>query len=115
SAIFSLAISLPTKRLKGQYFVMLSLAIQALLFGVAKNWFSPGAEPGTWSNLTNGSIGLVGLPKAFLFGWQLNGTAEMAALATIVTALGIFIFYLLIHSPWRRLMQAIRDDEVAAA
>ena len=63
AGILSLAISLPAWRFKGDFFVMISLAVQTLIFSLLYNWFSPNAEPGTLANLTNGPFGLAGISK----------------------------------------------------
>jgi branched-chain amino acid transport system permease protein len=70
--VLSLAVSLPAWRFKGDFFVMVSLAVQALLFSLFYNWSSPGVEPGTWANLTNGPFGLAGIPKPAIFGIRME-------------------------------------------
>ncbi|MFM7581011.1 MAG: branched-chain amino acid ABC transporter permease, partial [Microcystaceae cyanobacterium] len=60
SVLLSLAVSLPAWRFRGDFFVMVSLAVQALLFSLFYNWSSPNADLGTWENLTNGPFGIAG-------------------------------------------------------
>jgi branched-chain amino acid transport system permease protein len=110
----SLAVSLPAARFKGDNFVMLSLAVQSLVFGLAKNWFDPDSPPGTLKNLTNGSSGLSGVPKPSFLGWHIETTAGIAILATVLAMACIAIISLLVFSPWGRVLHAIRDDELAA-
>jgi branched-chain amino acid transport system permease protein len=88
SAVLSLAVSIPAWKFRGDFFVMVSLAVQALMFSLFYNWTTTGAEPGTWQNLTNGPFGL-----SLVCGG---------------------ICWLLVSSPWGRLLQVMRDDELAA-
>lgn len=113
SFILSLALSLPAWRLKGDSFVLVSLAVQQMIVSIFLNWTSANAEPGTWANMTNGSFGLSQIPKPKLFGHELNSIAENAMLALAVCLIcGVFLA-LLLHSPWARLLKGMRDDELA--
>ncbi len=112
--VLSLCVSFPAARLRGNFFVLVSLTIQALLFGAFYNWASPGSELGTWRNLTNGAIGISAIPKPVLFGIVLYSSTAIAALAISLAISCIGLLWVLIHSPWGRLLQTIRDDELAA-
>jgi branched-chain amino acid transport system permease protein len=113
SAVMSLAVSLPAWRFRGDFFVMVSLAVQALLFSLFYNWTSTAAEPGTLQNLTNGPFGLSGIAKPKLFGWQLQSIESIAFLAVFLAGLCGLLCWLLVSSPWGRLLQVMRDDELA--
>ena len=62
AAIFSLMISLPTWRLKGDYFVIASIAIQVLIYSAIYNWVESNAPLGTMDNMTNGPFGISSIP-----------------------------------------------------
>ncbi len=113
AALLSLATSLPSWRFKGDFFVLVSLAVQALLFSVFHNWSSPGAESITWANLTNGPLGLSGIPKPAILGIRFDTIGYIAGLSLAVTGFCIFISWRLISSPWCRLLKSMRDDELA--
>ncbi len=114
AAVMSLAISLPAIRFKGDFFVLVSLAVQTLLFSLLYNWSTPGAEIGTWQNLTNGPFGISNIPRPNLWGWQLDSIESMAGLAFVTAILCGAIVWLLLSSPWGRLLKVVRDDELAA-
>jgi branched-chain amino acid transport system permease protein len=114
AAVMSLAISLPAIRFKGDFFVLVSLAVQTLLFSLLYNWSTPGAEVGTWQNLTNGSFGISNIPRPNLWGWQLDSIESMAGLAFVTAIVCAAIVWLLLSSPWGRLLKVVRDDELAA-
>ena len=114
AAVLSLAVSLPAWRLRGDFFVLVSLAVQALIFSVLYNWSSAEAPLGTWRNLTNGPYGISGIPRPDLFGWEITTPVAMALFATAVAGLCALILWRLKTSPWARLLLAMREDELAA-
>lgn len=114
AALLSLALSLPSWRFSGDFFVMISLAVQVLLYSLFYNWSSPGVEPGTWSNLTNGPYGLAGISKPAILTIRFDSIGSVALLATVLAGGCALLSWLLLHSPWGRLLKAIRDDELAA-
>lgn len=113
SAVLSLAISVPACRFKGDAFVLISLAVQQMLLSIFQNWSSPGAEIGTWANMTNGPFGISSIPKPFLAGIHAEDLTSMALLSLLVCGLCASIAWLLLSSPWARLLVSIRDDELA--
>lgn len=114
AGILSLAVSLPSWRLKGDFFVLVTLAVQALIFSALYNWSSSGEPLGSWRNLTNGPFGISGIPRPSLFGWTPNSMGVHAAFATVVAGVCALVLYRLTSSPWGRLLQAMREDELAA-
>lgn len=110
----SLAVSLPAWRLRGDFFVLVSLAVQALIFSALYNWSSAGAPLGSWRNLTNGPFGITGIPRPGLFGWKVTSQVDMAVFSTVVAGLCALILWRLKTSPWARLLLAMREDELAA-
>jgi branched-chain amino acid transport system permease protein len=109
----SLLLSLPAWRFKGDYFVMITLAVQALVYGMARNWFSPYAEVGSLQNLTNGTFGIAGIAKPVIFGHKVATMGGICILYTGAAAVAALFFLRLVHSPWGRLLKCLRDDELA--
>ncbi|HAZ43124.1 MAG TPA: branched-chain amino acid ABC transporter permease [Cyanobacteria bacterium UBA11369] len=103
AAVLSLAVSLPAWRFRGDFFVMITLAVQVLLFGLFYNWTA----------LTGGALGLAGIPKPKLLGIQFDSIGAMAMLSLVLAGGCTLICWLLLNSPWGRLLQAMRDDELA--
>lgn len=112
-AVLSLIVSLPAWRFRGDNFVLMSLAAQTLIFSLLYNWYHPQAEPGTLRNLTNGPFGLAGIPRPVIFGIQLDTIGFMAVLAVVVAAICAYIIWRFQSSPWGRMLQCMRDDELA--
>ena len=69
SAVLSAMMSIASWRFRGDFFVLISLAIQVMVFTVLKNWHDPLQPLGTISNMTNGDFGLNGVPAANIFGY----------------------------------------------
>jgi branched-chain amino acid transport system permease protein len=113
AAVLSFCVSLPSWRFKGDFFVLVSLAAQVLIFSIIYNWANPNAKPGTLHNLTNGPFGLGDIPKPDLFGIRLNSPSSIAMLSIALAAGCALLSKLLLSSPWGRLLKATRDDEVA--
>lgn len=114
AAILSLLVSLPAWRLRGDFFVLSTLAVQAFVYSALYNWTSNEAPLGSLANLTNGPFGITGIPRPTIFGWQVSNHISYGIFATIVAALVAFIVWRLTASPWGRLLKAVRDDELAA-
>lgn len=103
AAVLSLLVALPAWRFRGDFFVMGTLAVQVLLFSLFYNWTS----------LTNGSSGLADIPTPKILGIQFDSIGAVAILAIAIAAGCALVCWLLLNSPWGRLLQAMRDDELA--
>lgn len=114
SMAVSLALAIPAWRFRGDFFVLISLALQALVFSALYNWHSPSGQPGTWLNLTNGPYGIAGISRPEILGFQFNSVGSLAVLSMSLALISTAICVLLKNSPWWRMVTAMRDDEVAA-
>ena len=104
TAAFSLLISMSAIRLRGDYFILATLGFQLIVFAVLYNW----------NGITNGPYGISGIPAPRLFGvFELNSNLHFAVLSTILTAMVAVLFYKLVNSPFGRILQAIRSDELS--
>lgn len=112
-AVLSLAVSLPSWKFRGDLFVVVSLAVQSLIYSVIQNWSSPGAEIGSLRNLTNGPFGIAGIPKPHLFSFRIEGMGAICLMSFVILALIALILFRLQRSPWGRLLKCMRDDELA--
>ena len=103
TAIMSLAISVPSLRLKGDYFVLASLGFQMISYSVFQNWIA----------VTRGSSGISGIPSPSLFGFEVNTPLAYFVFSTVVALLCALLLYVLAESPFGRVLKAIREDEIA--
>lgn len=104
TGILSLAVSLPAWRFRGDYFVMVSLAVQSVGYSLLYNWV----------DLTNGPFGLTGIPRPSIFGYKFDTIGVVTLFASVIAGMCILCTVLLLRSPWGRLLKAMRDDELAA-
>lgn len=93
-------LALSTKKIKGDYFALLTLGFSFIVYTVLLNWPS----------VTNGALGIAGIPRPP--GFTRNG--EFVWLMVLFTVILYFICQRVTASPFGRVMQAVRDDEVAA-
>jgi branched-chain amino acid transport system permease protein len=104
SGTLSLLVSLPAWRFKGDYFVMMSIAVQTVIYALLYNW----------TELTNGPFGISGIPRPVILDYEFVTTGSISLLyGALAFAFGMLIA-LLKWSPFGRAMQAMRDDELAA-
>lgn len=113
SAVLSLVVSLPAWRFRGDNFVLMSLAAQTFIFSLLYNWYHPQANPGTLKNLTNGPFGLAGIPRPAIVGIRMDTIGSISVLAVVLATICALFIWRLQSSPWGRLLQCMRDDELA--
>jgi len=104
TALIGTLIIFPAFRLRGHYVTIATLGVGEIVTLTILNWDS----------LTNGPVGLTGIPPLSAFGMPLiSGAAiyEVALVALIILAL---IQWRLLSSHLGRTLRAIRDDDVAA-
>jgi branched-chain amino acid transport system permease protein len=102
-AVVNVVASLPSLRLAGDYFIITSFGMQFVATAVFINW----------QDLTGGASGLAGVPVASLFGIMLASSVQFALLSTAALALVALSFWLIMRSPYGKLLHAIRLDEIA--
>jgi branched-chain amino acid transport system permease protein len=103
--LLNVLITLPSLRVSGDYFVVTSFGIQLLATAVFTNWTAG----------TGGAAGLPGIPPANLGAMQFDELWQMLVLSTVITLACCVLFALILRSPFGRLLNAIREDELAVA
>jgi len=93
-----------TLRLRGDYFVITTFALQVVVFSVLNNWVA----------LTGGPMGLPGIPPPVVFGWTVSSQWGLLLLTGLCCLLTLFICRRIVQSPLGRVLKAIREDEVLA-
>lgn len=104
AGILSLLVSLPAWRFRGDYFVLVSLAVQVLLYSLMYNWV----------DLTRGPFGLAGIPKPAIFGSIYATEKSVFAIYIVIVFTLALVLAAAKRSPFGRSLQAMRDDELAA-
>lgn len=100
---FSLLVSYASVRLKGDYFVIATMGFQMIVYTILYNWI----------DVTRGPYGIPGIPGIKLFGAiELSGVYAYLVLSLVLALLVVFFCYRLVKSPFGRVLNAIRADEV---
>lgn len=92
-------IALPTNKIKGDYLALVTLGFGFIMDAVARNWIA----------LTDGALGIKGIPRIFTF------KSLYLAFGVLMAALVYIVLKYVTKSRIGRMMQAIRDDELAAS
>jgi branched-chain amino acid transport system permease protein len=101
--LFGFLISIPTNKLRGDYFAIATLAFTFVIYAITLNWMS----------LTRGSLGLPGIPKPVIFGISFSSNFSFMILTAIITLVSYYIIKKIISSPFGKVLEAVRDDELA--
>ena len=103
TAVLAYFIGKVSIRLKGDYFVLVTLGFQMIVFAILYNWV----------NLTRGPYGIPGIPTPKLLGLvKISGIDGFLTLSCLLVAVIIILYYRIIHSPFGRILKGIRDDEI---
>lgn len=97
-------VAIPSLRVAGDYYIVASFGLQTVIVTVFTEWTS----------VTNGHAGLPGIPRPSVLGWVIDTPFKYVILALGLTAVTYAICRRLTRSAFGRVLQAIRDDEVAA-
>ncbi len=84
------------------YYVVITLGIQVVIFSIMNNWQS----------VTNGPLGISGIPAISLFGVSLESKWAFLSLSVVLTALVWLILHNIMKSPFGRVLRALSEDEI---
>lgn len=104
SGIFAAGFGILTLRLSGHYLAIATLGAAMISIVVATNWVS----------LTNGPLGIRGIDEPEIFGHVIQpDSLSFVLLSLFVVIVGNYLLYKLFHSPFGRMLRAIKDDDIA--
>jgi len=103
-AMFAYFLSVATNKLKGDYLALTTLAFSFVVYALALNW----------AKLTNGSLGIPGIPRPQFFGIDFSSNSNFLILSLVIAVVTYFIIRMITLSPFGKTLEAIRDDEIAA-
>ena len=100
---FSFLISYASVRLKDDYFVIATMGFQLIAYTVLYNW----------TDVTRGPYGIPGIPGIKLFGLiEVSGIYGYLLLSVVIMLLVVLLFRHLVNSPFGRVLNAVRADEL---
>lgn len=103
--LLSSVISIPSLRLKGDFFILGSMGFQSIVFILLYNW----------TDLTRGPYGISGIPVPSFFGWKISGLSLWFAFSTAVMLASTTLLVFIMRSPFGRTLKSTREDELAAS
>ena len=93
-----------TVRLEGHYFILGTFCVANVVESVMENW----------TDVTNGTSGLYGIPVTRLFGWTIASGVPFLLFCAALMAIALGIKQFLVSAPYGITLQAIREDEIVA-
>jgi branched-chain amino acid transport system permease protein len=104
AAGFAVLLGLPTLRLRGDYFAIVTLGLGEITRIVLNNWDS----------MTGGPNGISNVARPVVAGYTLHTTLDFYYLILVIVIMSVFTLHRLISSRIGRAWIAIREDEIAA-
>ena len=104
ATLIALCVAIPSLRTREEHFVVATLAFQLVISSILCNCVS-------W---TGGPMGLPGIHRPSLFGWQVDSPFEFATLGIVICGMAFTLVAAINHSPYGRMLRCIREDEVFA-
>lgn len=104
SAIMGFLIGIPCLRIKGHYLALATIGLSECIRLVLLNW----------DTFTGGPLGIRAIPRPEMFGIMFKTKSEILLLYTFITVIALLIIYKIMHSPYGKVLESIREDEIAA-
>lgn len=104
AAILGFIIGFPSLRIRDDFFVIATFGLQVIIFSIMNNWME----------LTNGPLGLPGIPQPQLFGYNFTSHIDFLVLTGFFAVLVYLIARRIANSPFGNVLRAIREDELFA-
>jgi branched-chain amino acid transport system permease protein len=103
AVIMGTIVAIPALRVKDEFLVLLTIGFNMVIYGLMV----------TQVNLTGGGWGMVGIPKPSIFGIRLGTPIAVLPLAIVLFGICFAVSWRITHSPFGRVLKAMRDDEDA--
>jgi branched-chain amino acid transport system permease protein len=97
----ALATGLVFSRLREVYYAFATIGFTVITYSIFLNW----------QNVTQGPLGLPGIPRPVLFGFQFSNNISFLFLAGVLLLIVYLISQFIIRSSFGRVLNAIREDE----
>ena len=103
--VFALLLSIPTRKVRGDYFCLITIAFGEIFRLVVQSWIG----------FTGGAMGIVGIPIPRIGGWAIRSETDFYYLGLGLLCVTYAAIHLMAQSRFGRAMVAIREDELAAS
>jgi branched-chain amino acid transport system permease protein len=99
--VISYAVAYLSIRMKGIYFVMITLAFCQMFYFIGFKWTS----------LTGGDNGLHGVPRTTFGPIDLNSEVTLYFFILVIFFLSVLLAYRIVNSPFGRVLKALKDND----
>jgi branched-chain amino acid transport system permease protein len=103
--VFGFLLGLPTRKVRGDYFCLLTIAFGEIFRLVTQAWIG----------FTGGAMGIVGIPIPKILDWEIKTELDFYILGLAILAFTYTTLRMLTSSKFGRAFVAIREDELAAS
>jgi branched-chain amino acid transport system permease protein len=104
ASLLGIIISLPSIRLKGDYFALATFGLGVIVYSISKNWVG----------LTRGPLGLPGIHGFSILGFEFSSVWSYIVLVIFFVIVTYIVFRNIVKSPFGRILKGIREDEIAS-
>lgn len=103
NGLIALVFSIPAIKLKGDYFVLVTLGFQSIVYSLMYNW----------EDLTQGAQGYSGITGGKLFGLiEIIEPRSSLIISILISVFICYLMYRMINSPFGRVLKSMREDDV---
>jgi branched-chain amino acid transport system permease protein len=100
--IIALIISTIALRTVEDYFIICTLGIQVIVYSIMNNWMG----------LTNGPLGISGIPSINIFGLDFSNKYSFLILSIVLGTAVFLILRIIIKSSFGRVLKSLSEDEI---
>ncbi len=102
SGLIAVLVSVIALRTVDDYFIIITLGIQVVAFSIMNNWM----------DLTNGPLGIPGIPALSILGIEFSSKISFLILALLLTTVVFLILRNITKSPFARILIGLSEDEI---
>lgn len=104
SGIIAFTVSKVAMKTADDYYVIITLGIQVVIFSIMNNW----------QQVTRGPLGIPGIPAFSIAGFAFDSKISFLLLSVFFATLIWFILHNISSSPFGRMLRALSEDEIYA-
>lgn len=102
SGAIAILISLIALRSVDDYFIIITIGIQVMIYSMMQNWDS----------MTNGPLGIIGIPEISFMGFHITSKMAFFLLTLSITIATYLLIRRIIKSPFGMVLRGISEDEI---
>jgi len=103
TAVVAFIIGMVMSKFDGDYYALASLGLGVIIYSIFLNW----------QGLTNGPLGIPGIPRPNLFGFAFFDNLSFLLLSAFFVLLTYLASRFIVNSSFGRILKAVREDEKA--